>query len=80
MLSIALSGLVIGALARLVVPGRQPMGCISTILCGVGGSFVGAIIGRILFGPHYVAGLIMSVIGAALLVWVFYGTGRRRVR
>jgi uncharacterized membrane protein YeaQ/YmgE (transglycosylase-associated protein family) len=79
LLSVALTGLVIGALARLVVPGRQPMGCIATTLYGIAGSIVGGIIGRILFGRPYVPGLLMSVLGAAVLIWVIYGTGRRRV-
>ena len=79
LLSIALTGLLIGALARLVVPGRQAMGCFTTMLYGLGGSLVGGLIGRILFGAGYAPGILMSVLGAALLVWIFHGTGRRRV-
>jgi uncharacterized membrane protein YeaQ/YmgE (transglycosylase-associated protein family) len=72
------AGLVIGALGRLVVPGRQQMGCLATALCGIGGSLLGGLIGRVLFGRGYAPGLIMSVIGAALIIWALYGTSRRR--
>jgi len=68
-----ITGLIIGALGRLVVPGRQAMGCLATALCGIGGSIIGGIIGRIIFGPHYAPGLIASVLGAAGLIWLIYG-------
>lgn len=77
LISIALSGLVIGALGRLAIPGRQPMGCLATILVGIGGSIVGGLIGRLLFGPNYVPGLLMSSAAAALLVWLIYGRRSR---
>lgn len=77
LLVMALSGLVIGALGRLLVPGRQPMGILATILAGVAGSIVGGIIAKALFGPEYVPGLLIGAAGAALLIWAIYGTGRR---
>ena len=72
-----LFGLVAGALARLLVPGRDPMGIGGTILLGIVGSFVGGFIGFLLFGSDIdegalqPSGLIGSVIGAviALLIW-----------
>ncbi len=76
LLGLLFGGLVIGAIARLIVPGRQNMGCIATSLCGIGGSLIGGLIGRVLFGPSYVPGFIMSVVGASLLVWALYGSRR----
>jgi uncharacterized membrane protein YeaQ/YmgE (transglycosylase-associated protein family) len=66
---LAVSGLIIGALGRLLVPGRQPLGCLGTILAGVAGSFVAGLIGRAIWGHTYTPGIIMSVLGAALVVW-----------
>ena len=43
-------GLIVGAIARLIMPGSQPMGIILTILLGIGGSFVGGYIGTMLAG------------------------------
>ena len=60
LLVMALSGLVVGALGRLLVPGRQPMGILATILAGVAGSVVGGFIARLIFGPEYVPGLIVA--------------------
>ncbi|MFL6527244.1 MAG: GlsB/YeaQ/YmgE family stress response membrane protein [Chthoniobacterales bacterium] len=64
-------GLVIGAIAKLLMPGPDPGGCIITILLGIAGSFVGTSIGRLMFGPDYIAGFIASVIGAMLLLLLY---------
>ena len=77
-------GLIAGALARLVVPGRQPMSIAMTIVLGVIGSFVGGFLGYLIFhkdaGSGFLqpAGLIGSVIGAivVLLVWTQVGENR----
>lgn len=62
-----ISGLIIGALGRLAIPGRDPMSIVMTILIGIGGSLIGGLVGRALFGD---GGLLLSVAGAALLVWL----------
>jgi uncharacterized membrane protein YeaQ/YmgE (transglycosylase-associated protein family) len=70
-------GLVAGYLARLLVPGRDPMSVGQTLVLGIVGSFVGGFIGYVLFhkdgqdGAFQASGLIGSVVGAviALLVW-----------
>lgn len=65
-------GLVIGIVARFVLPGRDPMGLLMTAVLGIAGSFVGTYVGRMLFGGrHYSAGFIMSVAGAVLLLWLY---------
>jgi uncharacterized membrane protein YeaQ/YmgE (transglycosylase-associated protein family) len=66
----ALSGLIIGALARWALPGPDPMSWLATIGYGIGGSFLGGILGRILHLPSW-ADLLASVAGAALLIWFF---------
>lgn len=65
-------GLVIGLVARFVLPGRDPMGLLMTAVLGIAGSFVGTFVGRMLFGGNrYSAGFIMSVAGAVLLLWLY---------
>src|SRR5207302_6906579 len=66
-------GLIVGGLGRLIVPGRQPIGIFATAALGVAGSIIGGLIGRLIFGPHYVPGLLISVVGAALLIWIVAG-------
>ena len=66
-----LVGLVIGVIAKLLMPGRDPGGCIITILLGIAGAFVGTWIGRVFAGGNYVAGWIMSVIGAMVLLLLY---------
>lgn len=67
-----LVGLIIGALARFVMPGEQKMGWILTILLGIGGSMVAGFIGGALgwYQPGQGAGWIASVLGAVLLLFV----------
>jgi uncharacterized membrane protein YeaQ/YmgE (transglycosylase-associated protein family) len=71
LISVAVGGLVVGALGRLAVPGRQPIGCAWTTLIGIGGSLLAGLVGRVLFGDNYRAGWILSIACAALLVWLF---------
>ena len=73
---IILSGLVIGALGRLVIPGPNPMSIGMTILVGIGGSIIGGLIGRVLFGRP--GGIILAVLASALIVWLMQRSQRRR--
>jgi uncharacterized membrane protein YeaQ/YmgE (transglycosylase-associated protein family) len=71
-------GLVVGLIARLVLPGRDPMGFIMTAILGIAGSFVGTFLGRMLFGrSSYSAGFIMSLIGAVILLLLYRMIARR---
>jgi uncharacterized membrane protein YeaQ/YmgE (transglycosylase-associated protein family) len=70
LLWMALTGLVVGALARLVVPGPDPMGIGMTILLGIAGSLLAGLVVRAIWGPRYAPGLVLSVAAAALLVWL----------
>ncbi len=64
-------GLVVGAIAKLLMPGRDPGGCIITILLGIAGAFVGTWVGKVFWGPNYVAGWILSIIGAMILLLIY---------
>ena len=73
-------GLIVGALAKLVMPGNDPGGIIVTILLGIAGAFVGGAVGRALgfYDPGQPAGWIMSILGAVLLLAGYRAvTGRR---
>jgi len=70
---IMIIGLLVGALAKLIMPGRDPGGIFVTMLLGIAGSLLGGILGRIigLYGPNEGAGFIVSTLGAILLL-AFY--------
>ena len=75
-----LFGLVVGIIAKLLMPGRDPGGFIITILLGIAGSLVGTFLGRAFFGANYAAGWIASIVGAILLLWLYrVFAGRRTV-
>lgn len=73
------SGLIIGAIAKLLFPGNERMGCISTIALGVLGSVLGGIIAKFLWkpGPLEPAGWILSIIGAVIVLAIVSRTRRR---
>ena len=73
-------GLIVGALAKFVMPGKDPGGIIITILLGIVGAFVGTFLGRALglYAQGEAAGWIMSVIGAVIVLAIYrMVTGRR---
>jgi uncharacterized membrane protein YeaQ/YmgE (transglycosylase-associated protein family) len=72
-----LLGLVAGALARWLVPGRDPMGWLGTILLGVVGSFVGGFLADALFDDEAV-GLFGSVVGAIIVLLAYNAVMRSR--
>ncbi len=77
-------GLIAGLIARAILPGRQSMGLLATTLLGIVGSFVGGLIGSLfrrdgrLFDLHP-AGILMSVLGAIVVLLLVGAAGRRRV-
>ncbi|HKR18051.1 GlsB/YeaQ/YmgE family stress response membrane protein [Rhizorhapis sp.] len=72
-------GLVAGALAKFVVPGKDPGGCVVTILLGIAGALLAGFVGRVagLYGPGERAGWIAATLGAAAIL-VVYNILRRR--
>jgi len=75
-------GLVVGAIAKLIMPGRDPGGIVVTALLGIAGSLVATFVGRALglyragdVGP----GVIASIVGAIILLAVYRAVGRRRI-
>jgi uncharacterized membrane protein YeaQ/YmgE (transglycosylase-associated protein family) len=75
-----LFGLIIGALAKLVMPGRDPGGIIVTMLLGIAGAVLGGFVGRAMgfYGPGEAAGFLMSFAGAVLLLVLYRMMVRRR--
>jgi uncharacterized membrane protein YeaQ/YmgE (transglycosylase-associated protein family) len=77
----AIFGLVVGMIAKLFWFGRQPAGCLPTILVGVAGSMVGGMITLGLTGGgernYHPAGWVMSIIGAIVVLWIYGATMSR---
>jgi len=74
-------GLVVGIIAKLVTPGRDPGGIIVTILLGIAGALLGGFIGRAMgfYEPNQPAGWITSIVGAIILLLIYRAIVRRRV-
>lgn len=72
-------GLIAGAIARLIMPGRDPMGWIATMLLGIVGSIVGGLISWAIWGADTArtgtgirpAGLLLSILGAIVVLWIW---------
>ena len=66
-------GLIVGIVAKLLMPGRDPGGFVVTILLGIAGAIVGGFIGRLLgfYSPGQGAGFLMSILGAILLLAIY---------
>ncbi len=72
-LSWILFGLVIGVIAKAIMPGRDPGGVIVTMLLGVAGALVGGFIGQLIgwYRPGEAAGFVMATLGAILLLFLY---------
>ncbi len=79
-------GLVVGLIARLLVPGKQPMGWIATALLGIVGSYVGGTLGSLVFPPHKFTitppvehSFLGALIGAVILLLIYkFATSRTK--
>lgn len=78
-------GIIAGAVARLLVPGRDPMGFGGTIVLGIVGSFIGGFLGYVIFGKDLTegalqpSGIVGSIIGAIVALLVYRAATHRRV-
>jgi uncharacterized membrane protein YeaQ/YmgE (transglycosylase-associated protein family) len=83
-IAMILIGIVAGYLARLLVPGRDPMSFLQTLVLGVVGSFIGGFLGYVLFnkdvgeGALQPSGIIGSIIGAVIALLIYNATTQRR--
>jgi uncharacterized membrane protein YeaQ/YmgE (transglycosylase-associated protein family) len=79
-LSLVLFGLVVGVIAKLLMPGRDPGGFIVTILLGIAGALLGGWVGRMMgfYGPNEGAGFFMALLGSILLLAIYRLTMRGR--
>jgi uncharacterized membrane protein YeaQ/YmgE (transglycosylase-associated protein family) len=73
-------GLIVGAIAKLLMPGRDPGGFIITMLLGIAGAVLGGFVGRALgwYGPNDGAGFFVALLGAILLLWIYRMVVARR--
>jgi uncharacterized membrane protein YeaQ/YmgE (transglycosylase-associated protein family) len=74
-----LFGLVVGVIAKLLMPGRDPGGFIITILLGIAGAVLGGWVGRALglYGPNEGAGFFMALLGSIILLGIYRFASRR---
>lgn len=75
-------GLIAGAIAKAIMPGRDPGGIIVTMLIGIVGAVIGGFLGNMIFGIGGVSGvdirsILISVVGALLLLWIYRMATRR---
>jgi len=79
-IALIVSGLIIGVIAKLLMPGRDPGGFIITILLGIAGMFLGSYVGQALkwYKPGQPAGWIVSILGALVLLALYHLLFNRR--
>lgn len=84
MIGFLVAGLVIGALARLIKPGKQSLGLLATLLLGLAGSVIGGVVANLLgTGSIFelnVVGFIVAVVAAVLLIGTAEGISASRER
>jgi uncharacterized membrane protein YeaQ/YmgE (transglycosylase-associated protein family) len=66
-------GLIVGVIAKFLMPGRDPSGFLVTIGLGIAGAFVGGFLARLVgwYGPQESAGYLMAIFGAIVLLWFY---------
>ncbi|MCK7624274.1 GlsB/YeaQ/YmgE family stress response membrane protein [Streptomyces sp. RS10V-4] len=81
----AVIGLIAGAIAKALMPGKDPGGCLVTMLIGIGGGLLGGWLGKVIFGVHSINGFfhlstwIAAIVGSVILLILYRLTlGRNR--
>jgi uncharacterized membrane protein YeaQ/YmgE (transglycosylase-associated protein family) len=76
----ALIGLIVGAIAKFIMPGKDPGGIFITMLIGIAGAFLGTYLGRAIghYQPDQSAGFLMSLVGALILLGIYHLIRRAR--
>lgn len=76
----ALIGIIVGAIAKFIIPGKDPGGIFITMLIGIAGSFLGTWLGRMIghYEPDQSAGFLMSLVGALILLGIYHLYKRSR--
>ena len=82
LLWVIIIGLIIGVIAKFILPGDNPGGFIATVLIGIAGSFLGTYLGRAIghYGPDQSAGFLMSLLGAIILLGLYHLFTRQKIR
>jgi uncharacterized membrane protein YeaQ/YmgE (transglycosylase-associated protein family) len=73
-------GLIAGALARLIMPGKDPMGWLATLVLGIVGSIIGGLVAGLIWrtdGGFHPGGLLLSLVGAIVVLWIWRMISRR---
>ena len=72
-------GLIVGVIAKLIMPGRDAGGLIVTIVLGIAGALVGGFLGQMLglYAPGQPAGILMSILGAIILLFLYRQVARK---
>src|ERR1700716_4658541 len=76
----AIIGLIVGAIAKFIMPGKEPGGIFVTMLIGIAGAFLGTFLGRAIghYEPGQSAGFLMSLVGALILLGIYHLIKRSR--
>ena len=79
LIAVAVIGLIVGAIAKLIMPGKDPGGIFVTMILGIAGAFLGTFLGRAIghYGPDQSAGFLMSLLGAIILLAIYHFIRRR---
>ena len=80
-------GLIVGWIARLIVPGKHRMGWIATAVLGILGGYVGGTLGSVVFAPHQFTitppikhSFLGAIVGAVILLWIYAFVARRTAK